>query len=317
MGPKIPVLSRLFLHNKGAKIASVCVACVVWYIIQSIINYETVVPDVPLTIEVEPGWAILDRSPDTVDVLFRGSQDDIRKLSRDQVSVDVDVRGQPFQSTSTVRLDARNIKAPGAVRAVAVRPDEVTLRLDQEGEKQVAVKADLQGGPPEGYEVESVICTPASVVLYGPRQRLDEVETVRTLPIDLEGRTRSFRKLKMGIAQPGEAWAARIAPSNVTVEVTIVERSAAKDLDEVPVRVLLPSGPRARVDVFPDKVKVVLKGRAELLKNLQAADVQAYADCAGLQAGASYDLPVRVQVPQGLAAQAVEPSTVKVTMGEP
>ena len=317
MGPRIPVLSRFFLHNKGAKAASVCIAFVIWYVIQSIINYETVVSDVPLTIQVDPGWAILDRSAETVDVLFRGSQEDIRKLTRDQVGVDVDIRGQPFRSTSTVRLDTRNIKAPGAVRVVSVRPEEVALRLDQEGEKQVAVKAELQGGPPEGCEVESVACVPASVVLYGPRQRLDEVETVRTMPIDLEGRTRSFRKLKMGIVQPSEAWAARIAPSNVVVEVTIVERSAAKDLEEVPVRVLLPSGPRARVDVFPDKVKVVVKGRAELLRNLQAGDVQAYADCAGLQAGASYDLPVRIQVPQGLSAQAVEPPTVKITMGEP
>jgi hypothetical protein len=33
--------------------------------------------------------AILDRSAKTVDVLFRGSQEDIRYLNRDQISVDV------------------------------------------------------------------------------------------------------------------------------------------------------------------------------------------------------------------------------------
>ena len=74
------------------------------------------------------------------------------------------------------------------------------------------MKADLQGVVPEGYEVDTITCTPASVLMQGPRQRLDEIESVRTAPIDLEDRIRSFKKLKMAVVSPGENWVGRVNP---------------------------------------------------------------------------------------------------------
>lgn len=316
MAAKHTGFTRILLHNKWAKLAALVLAVVTWYAIQAVTSFETVVPDVPLAIQADEGWAVLDRSAKTVDVLFRGSQEDIRYLNPAQVRVAVDIRGKPFKGSATVKIKRENVRAPGTVRPILIRPDEVTLRLDQEGEKQVPVKADLQGVPPEGYEVAQVVCTPASVVLYGPRQRLDEIDQVRTAPVDLEARGKTFRKLGIGLVPPDETWAARIAPSNVSVEVTIVERSSTREVADVPVGVLIPPGYRRRVDVSPSAVKLVVRGRAELLKNVTKADVQAYVDCAGLESGASYDLPVRAQAGPGLSVPSVEPSAVRVTVGE-
>ncbi len=306
---------RQFLfRGRGPHVASLFLAGVTWYAIQAVISFEKDVSDVPLSIRTEEGWAVLDRSARTVDILFRGPQEDIRYLDREQVKVEVDVHAQPSSEGAVkVKLRPKDVRAPGAVRALVIRPEEVTFRMDREEEKQVPVKADLQGVPPEGYEVERVLVTPASVLVKGPRQRLDEIEAVRTVPIDLEGRSRTFKKLKLPLSTPSETWLARVVPSNVVVEVTMVERSASKDLSEVPVRILVPPGQRPRLDVWPSAVNVVLKGRAELLKNLDREDIQAYVDCAGLEGGSTYDLPVRVQTPSGLSAQSVEPPTVKVT----
>ena len=85
MASKLERLRKIMLHNKGLKAAALVLAFVTWYAIRSVINFETVVSDIPLTIQVNPGWAILDRSAQTVDVLFRGSQEDIRYLNRDQI----------------------------------------------------------------------------------------------------------------------------------------------------------------------------------------------------------------------------------------
>jgi len=213
-------------------------------------------------------------------------------------------------------LRPQNVSAPGAVRPILIRPDEITLRLDREGERQIPVKADMQGKPPEGYEVEKVVCAPASVTLAGPRQRLGEIEFMRTAPIDLEGRSRSFKKLKVSVMQPSETWVALMSPSNVAVEVTLVERSATRDMPDIPVSVVVEPGLRSKVDAWPDKVTAVVKGRAELLQNLQPNEVMDFVDYISLQSGASYDLPVRVQLPSGLSVVAVEPPTIKVTIEE-
>jgi YbbR domain-containing protein len=315
MASKLERVRQFVLHNKGVKAASLILGFVTWYAIRSAINFETVVSDIPITIQVNPGWAILDRSARTVDVLFRGSQEDIRYLNRDQITVEADIRGKPFAGALSVKLQPKNVQAPGAVRAVVIWPDEVTLKLDQEGEKQVPVKVDLQGNVPEGYEVDTGTCTPASVLLQGPRQRLDEIESVRTAAIDLEDRIRSFKKLKMAVVSPGENWVGRVNPSNVVVEITIVERSATREIQEVPVHVLVSPGEGPKLDIRPVKVNVELKGLAESLKNLNPEDVQASVDCSALQPGASYDLPVRVQASAGVTAIRVEPPTVKVTVG--
>jgi len=316
MAEKTPIWKQVFLNNKGPKAASLLLALIAWYAIQAVINFETLVPDVPLIVQLDPGWAILDWSAKTADVLFRGSQEDIRYLNRDQVKVELDMRGKPVKGTLTVRLNPKNVRSSGAVRPVLVKPDVVTLRLDQEGEKQVPVKADLQGVPPEGYEGERVVCTPASVAVYGPKRRLDEIDVVRTAPIDLEGRSRSFKKLKMNVLQPSETWTARMSPSNVVVEVFIAERAATKEIEDVPVTVLVPPGSRQRFDVWPQRVKVTLRGRAELLKELGKDDVVAFVDCAALDTGASYDLPLRVSAGPGLTASSIEPPTAKVTAGD-
>ena len=316
MANKFGRLPQMILYNKGLKAAALVLAFVTWYAIRSIINFETVVSDIPIKIQVNPGWAILDRSAQTVDVLFRGSQEDIRYLNRDQVSVEADIRGRSFAGALNVKLQPKNVQAPGAVRAIVIWPDEIVLKLDQEGEKQVPVKANLQGAVPEGYEVDTVVCTPASVLLQGPRQRLDEIEAVRTEPIDLEDRVRSFKKLKMPVVLPGENWVGRVSPSNVAAEITIVERSATREFQEVPVRVLVSPGVGPKLEIWPVKVNVVLKGFAKSLNDMGLGEVEASVDCSTLQAGASYDLPVRVHALPGVVPIRVEPPTVKITVGD-
>ena len=106
MASKLERLRKIVLHNKGLKAAALVLAFVTWYAIRSVINFETVVSDIPLTIQVNPGWAILDQSAKTVDVLFRGSQEDIRYLNRDQIKVEVDIRGKPFAEALNVKLQA-------------------------------------------------------------------------------------------------------------------------------------------------------------------------------------------------------------------
>jgi YbbR domain-containing protein len=304
------------LHHRGTKLLSLFLALVSWYAIQAAISFETVVTEVPLAVSVDPGLTILDRSAQAVDVVFRGSQDDIRYLERDAVRVEADIRGEPFRGSVKVRLQPKDVRHLGGARAVAVRPDEVTLQLDTEAEKLVPVKADLQGTLPEGCEVEKVVCAPASVTLYAPRRRLNEIDAVYTAPIDLEGRSRSFKKNSVGVASLSDSWMTRMSPSNITVDVFISEHSGERELKEVPVSVQLSSSAKTRVSVRPAKVDVTMRGRAELLRNLQEAEVEAYVNCVGLRAGATYDLPVRVNSPAGTGALRIEPATVQAAVTE-
>jgi len=315
MPGRISKLRASLLNNKGLKLIALVLAVVCWYAIRRATSIEEWIYDVPLNIQLDEGWAILERSANTVDVKFQGSQQNIMALDRDRTEVQVDIRSRPLKSATRVELEPKHVRALGGARPVLIRPTEIELTLDQEGEVQVPVKVETTGEPPVGYELERAICAPASVTVYGPRQRLKDIESLRTAPVDLAGRTRSF-KARLPVQAPSDLWVSRIEPDAVSAEVTIVERSAEKSLEGVRVHALVDAGLGPNVRVTPGKVHIVLSGRSEILDTLRNEDVRAYVDCVGLDSSVSYELPVRVDVPHGLKVVSTEPSTIDVEMGE-
>ena len=82
------------LKNRGLKIAALILAVVSWYAIRGAINFESLVKDVPMVVRLNSGWAVLDRSTDVVDVLFRGSRDEVVGLNRMDMELVLDLRGR-------------------------------------------------------------------------------------------------------------------------------------------------------------------------------------------------------------------------------
>jgi YbbR domain-containing protein len=314
MGKRWHRIREAILNNKKLKLVALVLAIVAWFAIQQVIKFENTVTDVPLTIQVDKGWAIMDQTVSTVDVLFRGSQETIRTLTRDRCEVVVDIRGRPLQTVSTVKLEPKYARAPGGARAILIQPERVALTLDQEGDKQVGVTADLVGIAPAGFEVEKVVITPASVLLHGPQQRLREIDSVRTAPIELEGRSRSF-KLRASLVPPSDRWVARMEPVSVVVDVSITERSSEKEIKDARVSTLISPELTPRVKLTPSRVDLVLSGRPDLIDELQKEDVRAYVDCLRLEPSTIYDLPVRVHTVPGLSVKSINPATIKVEMG--
>jgi YbbR domain-containing protein len=301
---------RAVMHNKRLKLASVALALVSWFVIHSIISHERLVRDVPVTIRTDEGWAVLDAGVKTVNILFRGSQEDLRVLDLAPVRVEVDARkmnGGPQQ----VRLTAAQVPAAGTARIIYMDPPIVEFVLDQQGEKKVAVQADFQGNAVEEAEVTQIHYEPAAVTLHGARRRLAEIDAVHTMPIDLEGRSRPFRKTHVVLVLKPDTWLANGTASNVTVDVTIAERLATRTFQDLPVSTLLPSGAPGATRLQPALVNLTLRGRAELLAGVKREELRAWVDGAALATNAAAIVPVRVFAPAGLEVAAIEPANVQ------
>ncbi len=308
-----PAIVRALTANKGLKAIALLLAVVVWYGIREAISFESELIDVPVEILQDEGWSVLDQSDTAVDIRFRGARADVGDITTKQVRVIVDARGQASGGLMTMPVSVNSVEAPPGARAIQIRPNTVSFRLDREGERQVPVKAELQGNLPEGYAVDSVVCSPVASLLKGPMARLEAVDTLRTVPIDLEGRVQSFR-VRKPLVSPSTEWTSRMDPDRVVVDVTITEHAAARTLEGVTVNALLPAGEARRVAVTPGTVTVSLQGRQDVLRTLAPEALQAYIDCTRLEALARYDLPVEVHAPAGVRAVTVEPPTVSVTV---
>ncbi len=308
---------RFLRNNSALKLLAILLATTAWYAIRKATSNETLVKNVPLRFLMDDGWAVLDQSTAGVDVQFSGSLADLRSMVFDQLSVQVDQRGKKTESgTIDVKLKARNVRGSGNARPVRLDPEDVRVTFDRESDKEVVVKADIVGSPPEGIEMNRVICTPSTVKLRGPQQRVDEIKEVLTAPIDLEGRIRSFQ-LSKPIKSPGDKWTARIQPEEVRVEVDLVERLAQREIHDVPVRALMLPDQRGAVSFSPAVVSVVVEGPGERLKAMDLSKVVAFADCTALGGAATGEVPVRVSTGAGYRSLSVTPETVRVELAEP
>ncbi|QHI68629.1 CdaR family protein [Tichowtungia aerotolerans] len=298
-------------RNWILKLICLVLAFAVWQGVRESTSYEVVVQDVPVTITAGPGLAVLDQSTDVVSIRFRGSRDDIRFISRDQVSVEMDIADRSGRLRQTIKFSSRYVKAPSRAHAVLFQPSEVTVTIDREVERVLPVKASLEGELPEGIQLEQTVCEPASVRVRGAERRLINLEQVRTVPISLDGRYNSF-KTHVNIASDGQAWVAM--PDRVSVDLILEEHFAVRRVEKSLVRPLLASDDTRVVKIRPDRVDVVLKGSPQRIEALDTKDIYTYIDCTELTEPTEYEMPVRVDLPSGIQVEKIEPSVVQVTV---
>ena len=314
---KILRKTREFLATRnGIRLVAGVVAVVVWYAIRAATSNSTIVTDIPLTVQPPPDWSVVDLSAKTINVAFLGTRDDLRYLNRELIKATVDARNHADTAILVVTLGPANVNAPGNARIDFIRPATVTVRLDREIAKQVPVKVETQNLLPDGYEIEKIVVTPAAVELSGPALRLADVESVSTVPIDLDGRIRSISKRRLSLV-PGENMGeVLMSPTNVTVDLAILERSISSLFPDLPILPMLPPGRKVRADVEPEVATLTVKGRPELMKDLAAENVRLFVDANEIENDAPARLPIRAVLPYGVVLVRTEPAYATVRLKE-
>ena len=301
---------------KGLRLVSILAAIIVWYAIQAATSNASIITDIPLTIQPPPDWSVVDVSAKTIDVAFLGTRDDLRYLNRELIKATVDARSHANNQSFVITLGSANINAPGNARIDFIRPANISIRLDREISKQVPVKVETQNLLPDGYEIEKVVVTPVKVEISGPEQRLADIESISTSPVDLDGRIRSINKRRL-LLVPGENITGIVLnPTTVTLDLTIIERSISTVFPDMPILPMLPPGRSVRVDIDPDVATLTVKGRPELMKSLVAEDLRLFVDATEVSGSAPDKLPIRAVLPNGISLVRTEPLNATVRLEE-
>lgn len=303
-----------FRREKWLLLLCFILAFFAWQSIRRNISFPLPVSNIPVDIEVPDDWAVLEKSADTVDLRFMGSREDILYLNSATLRVVIPVTDPEPGKTMKFTLNSNYIKNnPTDAKVVSFNPSEIEVKLDQEGEKRLPVKATLNGELPEGLESENVVCTPAFVRVKGARQQLDKMEDIRTETIELKNRQSSFKENVRIALPPGGRLVAE--PDRVSVEFTLVARDSTEVFKKVPVRVLSSPGEQKQIDIQPVTVNITVRGLQQRLDAIHSSELFAYVSCTELTENASYDLPVNVDLPSGLQLVKVDPLAVHVQIG--
>ena len=185
---------RWLTSNPGLKIVSLVLAMFTWVFVKGITSDSRTIEGVPLEVRAKPGLAVLQSNVSTVNVVVRGTREDVRQVSRQDLSAVVDLTRDERRGLISIKLTPRVVRHSRRVQVSEVDPSEVVINLDEMITRELPVEPQLTGELASGLAIERVVTKPEVIEAKGPKTSLSKVSKITTLPIDVTGRRTSFRE---------------------------------------------------------------------------------------------------------------------------
>lgn len=252
------------------------------------------------------------RSAEPSQVLARGARRDVARVRRVVAPIDELGVGEE-RGVQVVRAQA--VDAGGAiVEGVALDPPTVTVEVDlgQPGTR-LPVEPIVRGEVPEGYWLTGMTYEPNEVAVVGPPEALEELIArgkVSTEVIDIS----SFiddEVVSVALVLPEGVEDVSLPTGVVTVTMRVRAQPSSKAFDLVVEAEGLEEG--LSVQSSPETVTALMNGPQPVLTALDASDLRALVDVAGLEPG-RHRLPVRIEGPSDLETLSITPEIVEVTI---
>ncbi|MDP9365813.1 MAG: CdaR family protein [Chloroflexota bacterium] len=247
---------------------------------------------------------------DTSDVTVGGPRRYVERVSRVVLPIEIGDRTTTF--TDRFTPVARD-ETGQPVTEVEIRPQRIgaTVAIEARG-RSVPVLVQTAGEPAPAYQVVDREAIPDMVLLDGPDEVVEQILSVSTAPVRIEGATAPVRQAVGLTGLPEGVTVVEPAGGNVDAVVQIAPRATTQTLTALPVEVAdLAAGLVA--EVVPGTVDVDVYAPEEMLATLRAGDVVPSVSAAGLGPG-SYQLPLAVAVPAGVQPLGSEPPQIMVTV---
>lgn len=176
----------MFVENFGVKVISLLLAVGLWLLVarDPIAEIETRVPiefrNLPENLEIDSA------SFTQAQVRLRGPERLIHRLQPGDVRTQVDL-ATVRAGERTFDLTSRQVHAPQDLEVVQIIPSQFQLSFDVRATRMVEVRPRVIGSFATGMRMSQVIADPASIMISGPRRRVEAVDAATTDPVDVSG----------------------------------------------------------------------------------------------------------------------------------
>ncbi len=314
MGEKFPkVIWSWISEHWGLKLVSLFLAIGFWFYAGGKESVE-VVRNIPIQIETEgEHFSIAKRSVGSINVRLQATRGLLSVLSSGEMSAFHRVSGISQVGDYSFRLTPADIKVPSdEIRVVSIFPETITVTIDETITKKLPVQPNFVGDPAFGYKVlnDKIETDPDAIMVEGPKAKLGEVNFVKTEPIELVGRSHSFRKLVRIVLEPHLR---ATSDTIIDVFVPIREEYSERKYENIVVKPLGLPGDGSYIDLKTKSVTFDLKGPKDELERIATKGIFAYVDVTDLAAGA-HELPAKMILPETVSLKNDTPPLVKLSI---
>ena len=289
------------------KLVSIGLAVLLWVVVS---GEETVERGlrVPLELQQVPaGFELVGDVPATVDVRVRGASGILSRVAAGDVVAVLDLHAAR-SGRHLFPLTPDQVRPPFGVQVVQVQPSAIAMTFETSASRQIPVVPSVDGRPAPGYVVGPMAADPPSVEVIGPESAVKRATEVLAEPVSVAGaRDRVRATVTLGMVDPS----LRLnTVRSALVTVQIVPSPLERTLRNRPVH-LRNLAPNLDAQAVPAIVDVSVRGSREALSRVDADDIKAYIDLAGLGAG-QYSLTVHADSSPDAGVTRIEPSSVQV-----
>lgn len=254
---------------------------------------------------LQPGLAVADISPGSIDVLVEGPVVELDTLRPEDVLATLDLTGR-MQGTNLI---TPTIVPPGSLRVQSYLPEQVEVTLVEAQGVLSMTRPVTVTGVARGLRALSTPPT-VTVSLAGPVLPLQELkENAITVTVDVAGRGEGTYVLTPTISSLPGITVTGVTPPQLTVDLfpagntIVVTRTLAWDH----------LGPGLVLNLVPREVAVRLRGPGDAATLTNSPQLRVSVDLDGLGPG-TYTLRPQATVPPGYEFLGVTPESVRATL---
>lgn len=237
--------------------------------------------------------AINNTKLDTDEVIIKGTEDSLAKVSTIKALINVSNMVDPKAGTNTLKdIPLIAYDENGAKVDVEMVPSKVTATIEIESpSKTVPLEIEPTGNVIFGKAIKNITSSVQKVTIYGSSKVLDNTNSIK-VKIDVNN-LKSNKDYTVTIKKP--AGIREISEKVVTAKVEL-DDEVTTELSGVKLGVVnLGSNYTAQAtSENATEVTVILKGVESIIKNITPSDVEAYVDLEGLGAG-DHEVEIKVK----------------------
>ncbi len=268
------MLSRLAQwarSNLSSFILALLLALVVWIVATQEQNPIVEIDfGTPVPIEVtglQSGLVITNDYPRTTQVRLRTQRNTTGSISVDDILATIDLSGL---GPGVYQVPLRFQIATQAI-LVSANPSHIRIQIEEEYQREVPVQLVLQGQLPAGYRTGAYAIEPDSVVVRGPRSRVEMVSEVRA-EVSLDGLRESFQgQLSLNVldVEGNLVEGLSLTPASVSVTIPISQEAGYRDIAVVARTIGRPAPGYYVTSITVTPPLITVRGDPQIISSMQ------------------------------------------------
>jgi YbbR domain-containing protein len=211
-------LRAWILDNWAIKLLSLALSLTLWFYVTSTGKTELTLT-VPIELRNIPqGMTVVGDVTGSLEARMQGQERVLRDSTISKKVVALLDLSLTREGENAVRISPDDIRRPAGTMVTHLSQYEVKVKLERLVRKSFRLKAVLRGAPASGYRIAGTSVTPGRIVIEGPASVMQMLETVETMPIDVQ-RARESLTVEPRIDYQGKP--VKLLEKNIAVRVNI------------------------------------------------------------------------------------------------